>query len=337
MMAACSGMTSAQTVQTNTFADINLMGTMWEGNPSLITSLVNTQYPAYNGNTWQYIFPVNSIESDGDIHIDMAVNSSGSGKSGNNDDESPVICEVINASNAQLSHVSGISSSQALPVGIFRFWTEHTGERHFEIHPMTQLLKWNASSNTFLLDTDYHVNITNDPNATTHATSTLQEVFNGDDRMVATVMPDNNHLIFTWQSPSVNYVQYGGIAMSGLTNDSVSQYFWFEPTNPSFSPAVTARCRIITNTIAGSLAVGLVSNQTLTVNALTRTDMLVVSNTIAGMTSGQSTNVARPVELITLGLLSLGSVPAPAVSFSASPTNGRWRASRRVRPTERRP
>jgi PKD repeat protein len=327
LMGVCAGVARAQTIETNTFAEINLMATMWEGNPSQITSLVNTQYPAYNGDTWQYIFPVNSIESDGDIHTDMAVNSSGSGKSGNNDDESPIICEIVNATSAQLSHVTSLSSAQALPVGIFRFWTEHQGERHFEFHPMIELLTWNASSNAFLLNTDYHGNITNDA----YGVSTLnnypsyeQELFNGDDdRMIATVMPDGNHLIFTWPSPNINYSQFAGIAMSGLTNDFVSSFFWFEPTSPMPSNvAVTVRCRIITNTYAAILASGLVSNQAVTVNALNRTDMLGVSNIIARMTAGQTTNVTAPVELVTLGLSGLGSVPPPAAIFSGSPTNG---------------
>ena len=330
-MGVCAGVVRAQTVETNTFAEINLMASMWEGNPSQITSLVNTQYPAYNGDTWQYIFPVSHIESDGDIHIDMAVNSSGSGSTGNNAGESPVICEIVNATSAQLSHVTSISSAQALPVGIFRFWTEHytapVGERHFEFHPMTQLLTWNASSNAFLLDSDYHANITNDA----YGVSTLnndpayeQELFNGDDdRMIATVMPDGNHLIFTWPSPNINYSQFTGIAMSGLTNDFVSNFFWFQPTSPMPSNVpVTVRCRVITNTYAARLASGLQSNQTVTVNALNRTDMLVVSNIIAGMTAGQTTNVTAPVELVTLGLSSLGSVGPPAAIFSGSPTNG---------------
>jgi PKD repeat protein len=327
VMGVCAGVARAQTIETNTFAEINLMATMWEGNPSQITSLVNTQYPAYNGDTWQYIFPVSSIEADGDIHIDMAVNSSGSGKSGNNDDESPIICEIVNATSAELSHVTSLSSTQALPVGIFRFWTEHQGERHFEFHPMIELLTWNASSNAFLLNTDYHGNITNDA----YGVSTLsnyptyeQELFNGeDDQMTATVMPDGNHLIFTWPSPNINYSQFAGIAMSGLTNDFVSSFFWFEPTSPMPSNVpVTVRCRIITNTYAAILASGLVSNQAVTVNALNRTDMLGVSNIIARITAGQTTNVTAPVELVTLGLSGLGSVPPPSAIFSGSPTNG---------------
>jgi PKD repeat protein len=177
------------------------------------------------------------------------------------------------------------------------------------------------------LDSDYHANITNDA----YGVSTLnndpayeQELFNGDDdRMIATVMPDGNHLIFTWPSPNINYSQFAGIAMSGLTNDFVSNFFWFQPTSPMPSNVpVTVRCRIITNTYAARLASGLQSNQTVTVNALQRTDMLVVSNIIARMTAGQTTNVTAPVELVTLGLSSLGSVGPPAAIFSGSPTNG---------------
>ena len=32
-MGVCAGVTRAQTVETNTFAEINQMATMWEGNP----------------------------------------------------------------------------------------------------------------------------------------------------------------------------------------------------------------------------------------------------------------------------------------------------------------
>ena len=261
-MCVCATGARAQTVETNTFAEINQMATMWEGNPSQITSLVNTQYPAYNGDTWEYIFPVSRFESDGDIHIDMAVNSSGSGSTGNNEGESPIICEVVNASNAMfssdLTYLNNNNGAEALPVGIFRFWTEHQYERHFEFHPMIGLLQWNASSNAFVSVADYHNTITNDDQGTTHAIGTLEEVFNGEDQMTATVLPDNNHLAFTWQSPSVNYVQYGGTALSGLTNDFVSGFFWFKPTSGyaydgqmSLSFPVAVRCRIITNTYAG--------------------------------------------------------------------------------------
>ena len=170
------------------------------------------------------------------------------------------------------------------------------------------------------MDSDYHGNITNDAYGVTTLSNHPdfeQELFNGEgDRMIATVMPDGNRLIFSWPSPNINYSQFSGIAMSGLTNDFVSQYFLFEPTSPMPSNVpVTVRCRIIANTYAARLASGLVSNQTLTINALNRTDMLGVSNVIAGMTAGQTTNVTAPVELVTLGLSALGSVAPPSAMF----------------------
>jgi len=67
---------------------------------SVSRPLANSQYPTYTTN-WQYIFPHTSISADGDIHIDMAVDSAGSGSSGNNTGESPIISEVINATSTQ--------------------------------------------------------------------------------------------------------------------------------------------------------------------------------------------------------------------------------------------
>jgi hypothetical protein len=309
-----AGITRATTIQTNTRPEIAQMAGLWEVDSIQISSLANAQYPAIAGgtNNWQFIFPHTSISSDGDVHNDIAVDSSGTGSTGNNAGESPIIAEVINATSAQLSHLQTIKSHQIKPRGIFRMYTEHAGERHFEIHPITENDAWNGSA--FVLDTDYHANIVADANGTTHSASTLANVFNGTDQVTAQVMADNNRIIFTYPSPSVNYVQLGGVALSSLLSDSVSQYFLFSSTSPSV-PGVTIRCRIITNTAAAFNATGLASNQAVTVNALTRTDMLVVSNVVAGLSANQGTTFARPVELITFSVSSTGVVSSlPIIS-----------------------
>src|SRR5256885_9694946 len=120
---------------TFTRAEITQMAGLWETNCLSITPLADSQYPAYTTN-WQYIFPHASISSDGDIHTDMAVDNSGTGSNGNNTGESPIICEVINATTTQLSHLDSLTGAAAIFRGIFRFYTEHPGERHFELHPV---------------------------------------------------------------------------------------------------------------------------------------------------------------------------------------------------------
>jgi len=79
------------------------------------------------------------------------------------------------------------------------------------------------------------------------------------------------------------------------------------------------RCRLIANTTAASAAAGLSVNQTVTVNALTRTDMGFVANRIASMTAGQSATFPRPVELIVLGLPGIGPPPTPTPTPTPAP------------------
>jgi hypothetical protein len=138
-------------------------------------------------------------------------------------------------------------------------------------------------------------------------------LFDGSQTVTAIVSNDNNSIVFTYPSPGINYAQYTGSMISGVQTDSVSQYFLFKP---SLVP-VLVRSRLITNTLAATVAPGFFSNQTITVNALTRTDMLVVSNQIASLTAGQTNTFTRPVELITLGLVT----SAPVV-FSVTPNCG---------------
>ena len=299
------------TTVTNTRSEIALMASLWESDSLQISPLADAQYPQYGSSLWQYIFPHTSISSDGDIHIDMATDSSGTGKAGNNTGESPIISEVVNATTAQLSHLQSISGHQVKMTGIFRWYTEHASERHFELHPVTGAFAWNGSS--FVLDTDYHPNITSVADGTTHANSTLISVLNGSETMSAAVQPDNVNVVLTYPSPSVNYVQYDGIALSTLLNDGISYYFLFRP---SLVPSATVRCRVVTNTPAANAAAGLTVNLPVTVNALTRTDMLTVSNQVAALSANQSATFARPVELITLGISGVNAGPYLAITPS---------------------
>src|SRR6478672_3291355 len=267
LIAALTGLVSARADTSITFtrSDLTMMAGLWETDTVAISPLATSQYPSFNG-TWDFIFPHSSISADGDVHIDMAVNSSGTGSTGNNTGASPIVCEIINATQTQLSHLSGLSNQQATFRGIFRFYTEHSSERHFELHPVTQLQRWNGS--TFVLDSDYHGNVVLDPNGETHGDSVLAGVFDGSQTVSATIAADNSNVNFTFASPSVNYVEYAGVVTSKLQTDGLSDYFMFRP---NLVPGVTVRCRLVANTAAAAAAATLVANQSLTVNALTRT------------------------------------------------------------------
>ncbi|HXI84024.1 MAG TPA: alkaline phosphatase family protein [Verrucomicrobiae bacterium] len=301
-----TGIARASTIITNTRAQVAQMAGWWEVDSVQISSLANAQYPQFT-NTWEYMSPSGSTSSDGDEHINMAVDSSNTGATGGNQGESPIVPEIINASGSLLP--SGNTHAKAR--GIFRFYTEHASERKYEIHPMTERDVWNASSNAFILANDYHNTIAFDANGTTHSASTLQQMFT--QNVTAQVMADNTNVIFTFTSPNTNYGQFGGLAQSGLLNDSISPYFWFTPTNPAV--ATTVRCRLITNTAAAFNATGLTSNQAVTVNILTRWDMLGISNKIASLTANQSSTFPTPIEFITLSVSSTGVVSSlPIIS-----------------------
>jgi hypothetical protein len=293
----------ANTTITFTRTDIATMATLWETDCVSVSALANNQYPNVAG-TWDYIVPHTTISADGDIHIDMAIDAAGDGAASNNVGESPLISEIINATSTQLSHADGLTNQRATFRGIFRFYTEHAGERHFELHPVTQLQRWNGS--TFVNDTDYHSNIVAVPDGNTHATSTLTSLLNGTQTMTATITADNNSVTLNCPSPSVNYVQYDGVAVSGVLSDTVSQYFLFQP---NLVPDATVRCRLINNTNAAAAAASLAANET--VNALTRTDMAEVQRQIASLNSSDQATFARPVEFILLDLPSLGPPPTP--------------------------
>jgi len=305
------GFCAASTVETNSRAEVSYMASLWETDTITISPLANAQYPQFSTD-WQYIFPHANLAADGDIHNDMAVNASGFGSTNNNSGESPIIVEVVNATSSQLNNLHGLAAARVRPRGIFRLYTEHTGERHFELHPATGLDVWNGS--TFVFSNDYHANIAFVADGTTHPNSTLTNVLNGSQTMTATIAANNTDVVFTYPSPSVNYVQYNGTTVSGLTNDGTSSYFLLRP---DLAPQAIVRCRIVAGTVAATVAANVLSNQTVTVNALTRTDMLAVSNRIASMTANQSATFGRPVELITLGLTTSSQPP----SITAQPQN----------------
>src|SRR2546425_641119 len=75
---AVPGVSCGTTVITNTRAEIAFMAGLWEADSAQISSLANAQFPKFS-NDWQYIFPSGSISADGDLHIAMAVDGSGSG------------------------------------------------------------------------------------------------------------------------------------------------------------------------------------------------------------------------------------------------------------------
>ena len=305
---------TANTTITFTRAEVDTMANIWETDAVSVSPLPNAQYPSVAG-TWDFIFPHTSISTDGDIHNDTAINSSGTGTTASNTGGCPLVCEVINATQTQLSHLTSLNSRQANFRGIFRFYTEHASERHFELHPVTELQLWNGAA--FVTDTDYHPNIVADPNGTTHSSSVLAAVFDGSLTMTATVAADNTNVTFDCPSPSVNYGQYNGVALSPLQTDSLGDYFLFRP---NLVPSATVRCRLVANTAATSAAATLVVNQSVTVNALTRTDMSEVANQIATLGAGQQRSFARPIELIVLGLPGIGPTPTPTPSPSVSPT-----------------
>jgi hypothetical protein len=228
--------TPESTSITFTRTEVAQMAQLWETETVAISPLADAQYPLYTGNSWQFIFPHTNISSDGDVHADMAVDSAGTGSTGNNTGESPIVCEVINASQNQLTHLGSLNTTKAIFRGIFRFYTEHPGERHFELHPVTELDTWNGS--TFAPDSDYHSNTISDSNGTTHPNSTLIAAIDGSLTMTPTIENDNMKVDFVCPSPSVNYVQYAGVALSTVTSDSTSSYFLFRP---NLVPSATLR------------------------------------------------------------------------------------------------
>jgi PKD repeat protein len=321
------------TVWTNTRPEVAQMAAMWEVTTIDISPLANAQYPNIGGGTslWQYAFPSSSTASDGDLHHAMAIDASGTGSTGNNIGNAPIIAEIVNCSGSQQSTVNSLVSAtnhRVVPRGIFRVYTEHANEIHYEAHPVTEELTYNGSA--WVVGADMRSSITNDPYARHgYALSTMQNLVNGSITMSAQVLADNNRVVLNYPSgagaATMNYPEYDGRVMQPLTNDVCGLYFTFLPTNSpagAITGARVMRCRIVTNTHDAPIATGLVSNMAVNVNALNRIDMLVMSNTIASLSANQSTNFVRPVEFIVLGLKAYGPISPPTVTFSGTPTNG---------------
>jgi len=300
------------------------MAGYWEVDSVQISSLVNSNYPLFATN-WEFMQPSGSTASDGDEHINMCVSSNGTGATGNNlGTESPLVAEIINASGSLLSSVNTHAKSR----GIFRYYHEHANEVKYEIHPILERDTWNGTA--FVLANDYHSNIRPVADGTTKALSTYTDIVQGNNQTVTVaVSNDNVHVMITFPTgagaDTVNYLQYDGQVVQTLTNDSVSSYITFRATNSpagAISGARVMRCRIITNTVAATVAASLGSNQTVTVNVLNRVDMMGISNTVASLGAGQSTSLVQPLEWITCGLTNVGPNVPPTASFTGSPTNG---------------
>ncbi|HXI85687.1 MAG TPA: PKD domain-containing protein [Verrucomicrobiae bacterium] len=323
----CCSQVARATVITNTRPEIAQMAGYWEVDSVQISPLANSLYPQFT-NTWEFMQPSGSTATDGDEHFNMAQNASGTGATGGNAGESPIVAEIINVSSTVGLVSSG--NQHAKTRGIFRYYHEHAGELKYEIHPMTEIFSWSGSA--FVLLKDCRPSFKPVADATTKAYSTYNDMALGNNQTVtAQVMADNNHVIITYPTGAgvdlVNYMQYDGQVVQTLTNDLVSPYITFRPTNCPASPfTITGgramRCRIVTNTVAARVAVGLISNQTVTVNILNRVDMLGISNIVASLSANQSTSFVQPIDWITLGLTNMGPVPPPVVVFTGSPTNG---------------
>src|SRR6267154_5146821 len=125
----------ATTIYTNTRTEVAEMAGWWEVDSVQISSLANAQYPQFT-NSWEYMSPSGSRSGDHDEHINMAVSLSGTGATGGNQGESPIVPEIINVGSPPPLN-STITHAKAR--GIFRLYTEHAGERKYEIHPMTEV------------------------------------------------------------------------------------------------------------------------------------------------------------------------------------------------------
>lgn len=310
LIAAASA--NAETSITFTRDEVAAMGQLWETDTLAISPLANAQYPPFSG-AWQFIFPRANISDDRDVHVDMALDAAGTGRTGNNTGSSPIVCELTNATSSQLGFLSSLSGQRATFRGIFRFYTEHTAERHFELHPVTELDRWNGS--TFARAADYHANVAAVADGFTHQQTTLTRLLDRSQTITARVQSDNARVDFTFPSPSVNYVQYDGTAVSSVTSDVTSSYFLFRP---DLVPSALVKCRLVANTGGASAATDLRSNQPVSVNALTRTDMARVAEEVAPVSAGQAKIFPRPIEFITLALPAIGPAPATAQLLNVS-------------------
>ncbi len=332
VLLCCSPLARATTI-TNTRPEIAQMAGYWEVDSVQISPLANAQLildaqpSCSTTGSWEYMQPSGSTASDGDEHINMALDAAalaGSNCNNLNNGDSEIVAEIINASGSLLP--SGNTHSKAR--GIFRYFHEHAGEIKYEIHPMTERDTWNGSA--FVFANDYHNTIRPDAYGTGYALSTYQDMASGaNQQTTVTVLSDNNRVVITYPTSAgadtANYGQFDGQVVQTRTSDSTSPYITFHPTNSpagAISGARVMRCRLITNTVAYTVATALGSNQTVTVNLLNRVDMLGMSNVVASLGAGQSVTITQPVEWITLGLTNVGPNVPPTAIFSGAPTNG---------------
>ena len=149
-----SPMVRATTI-TNTRPEIAQMAGYWEVDSVQISPLANAQVSVTCTGSWEFMQPsTGNTSTDGDEHINMCVNSSGTGATCNNlGTESEIVAEIINAAGNLLP----TGNTHAKAYGIFRYYHEHGGEIKYEIHPILQRYTWNGSA--FVLANDYHSTI----------------------------------------------------------------------------------------------------------------------------------------------------------------------------------
>lgn len=287
---------------TFTRSDLAFMSGLWQTDTASISVLANNQFPNYSG-SWSYIYPRNSISQDGDVHINMGMNSTSGGVTGNNVGTSPIVAEPVNVTAQQLSQISGSGGYRASPSGIFRFYTEHLSEKHFEIHPVTNIRNWNGS--TYINSVDYLTNIRKVVAGEAHSTATFISLLNSSQTVTATVAPDNLSILFTFPSPSVNYVNYTGALQSNILTDTISSYFVFKP---DLVTGVNVKCRLINGTSSYNyLITGVQSGSRVVVNALTRTDVASLKIAADSFLPSSGYVFPRPVEFIVLETLLLSA------------------------------
>lgn len=305
------------TTTTITFsrADLARISGLWIVESSTLSDLANAQYPSFAGSTWNFGFPHSGTASDGDLHIDLAVSSSGTGQFATccNGGDSPITAEITNASSADQTHVSGLKTIMTHWLGVFRIRTEHTcpaacepGERKFEIHPITKLFR--LSSGSYVLDTDYTSYVDDVSDGRTHAASTLRSALQ--DIFTATAQNANPQMInVAIPSPAVNYVEYIGTITQSPWCDGVSNLFLFHPTkavtssgSSNITVSAIPKVRLVPGTNAAATAATLGPNSVCTVNALTRVDVQGMLPAINALVAGQSVTQTLPIDLIALSI-----------------------------------
>ena len=324
----------AQTHVTFTKTDSSQMANMFMVTDSrTLSPLATEQYPSRNGLTYIYFQNASYAASDGDCHIDLAFDSSGTGAHDTccGSGDSPITAEVLNATQNKPSsdcvHLQSLDTTKTYWEGVFRFRNEHnctscfdTGERKFEIHPATKV--WKLSGSSYVLDHNYgdsaHLKTVKD--GMSHTIYVLEYIFS--DTWSATVQSgDSTKVDFTFPNSAVNYAEFKGTVTVASGTDSLGKYFVFHPTdgvvstsgssqpmNPPVPSNLDPRVRIVPGSLAeselnalpnGTLTVG----STLNVNALTRVDWSDIDGKIQPLGAGQSlTNQPLKVELVALDL-----------------------------------